>query len=140
PVSIYGHRWDRAPEWSKLRRIWRGPGIYAEEDYAKAIQCAKICIGLLSKGNRDLHTQRSLEIPSLGSVLVADRTSEHELLYQEDKEAVFWSDVEECAVKCKILLSDHELRRNIARGGRARYLANKFTNEHIASQILSAIQ
>jgi spore maturation protein CgeB len=80
PITIYGDRWHKAPEWPELKRFWRGPGIYAADDYAKSIQCAKIGLGLISKGNRDLHTHRSFEIPSLGSLLLAERTCEHQTL------------------------------------------------------------
>jgi hypothetical protein len=139
PLTIYGLRWNRAPEWPQLQRFWRGPGLYASDDYAKAIQCAKICIGLLSKGNRDLHTRRSIEIPYLGSLLLAERTSEHQALYREDEEAVFWSDAEECAQKCRILLADDTRRSRIAAAGRMRCLLNGYTNERIVLKILDAI-
>ncbi|MGA8670416.1 MAG: glycosyltransferase [Terracidiphilus sp.] len=135
PLSIYGLRWQKAREWSSLRSCWRGPGIYDDEDYARAIQCAKVNLGLLSKGNRDLTTTRSMEIPSLGGVLCAERTREHSLLYEEDREAVFWSDAEECAKKCIELLSDESFRRGIARSGRERF----FRNEHLNQQVLARI-
>jgi spore maturation protein CgeB len=139
PLTIYGLRWERAPEWDQLRKFWRGSGLYKGDDYAKAIQCAKVCLGLLSKGNRDLHTKRSVEIPLLGSLLLAERTSEHQALYREDEEAVFWSDAEECAEKCRALLADDTRRRRIASAGRIRCLANGLTNERIVLQILDAI-
>ena len=76
PLTIYGSRWQKAPEWSALRAAWRGSGLYGD-DYAKAVACAKINLGLLSKGNRDLTTTRSFEIPYLGGLLCAERTPEH---------------------------------------------------------------
>src|SRR5262249_34476460 len=53
PLSIRGSGWARAPEWSQLRKHWVGEAVYGD-DYAKAIQCAKVNLGLVSKGNRDL--------------------------------------------------------------------------------------
>ncbi len=136
PLSIYGNRWHRAPEWRVLRPFWRGPGLEAEEDYAKAIQCAKVNLGLLSKGNRDLTTTRSFEIPHLGGVLCAERTSEHSELYREDKEAVFWSSPEECVEKCMELLRDEAHRKRLAVNGRRRCLQNGTTNEKVMAQIV----
>jgi spore maturation protein CgeB len=136
PLSIYGDRWHKASEWSALRSCWRGPGLYKDDDYAKAIQCAKVSLGLLSKGNRDLTTQRSFEIPYLGGVLCAERTSEHIELYREDEEAVFWSSPEECARKCMRLLHDEPYRKRIAAIGRRRCLENRTTNETVMTQIL----
>jgi spore maturation protein CgeB len=140
PLSIYGDRWQKAREWSVLRSSWRGPGLYADDDYAKAVQCAKVSLGLLSKGNRDLATQRSFEIPYLGGVLCAERTPEHSRLYKEDEEAAFWSSPEECAKKCGELLKDEERRRRLAIRGRVRCLQNGTTNQGVLAQIFQRLE
>jgi spore maturation protein CgeB len=139
PLTIYGDRWHKAKEWKTLRPYWRGPGLRNDDDYASAVQAAKICLGLLSKGNRDLSTTRSFEIPLLGGVLCAERTSEHLQLYREDEDAVFWSSPEECAQKCMQLLNDEERRQRIANNGRERCVHNQTTNEHVLTQILDVL-
>jgi spore maturation protein CgeB len=136
PLFIYGDRWDKSPEWSRLKSAWRGPGLYSDREYAVKVQCAQVCIGLLSKGNRDESTTRSFEIPSLQSVLCAERTSEHLSLYREDEEAVFWSSAEECAAKCRKLLENKQLRDSIACAGRTRFLRNRTSNEAVLEHIL----
>lgn len=138
-LSIFGDRWHKAKEWHALKPAWRGPGIYNDDDYAMAIQCAKVCIGLLSKGNRDETTTRSFEIPLLGSVLCAERTPEHLQLYRENLEAVFWSSAEECAEKCKQLLSDDGWRQRLASSGRARCIRNATTNEAALERIVARL-
>lgn len=138
PVSIYGNRWKKAPEWPIIKNIWRGPGIVGQ-NYVEAIQSAKICLGLLSKGNRDLHTQRSAEIPYIGSVLCAERTEEHRAMYKEDEEAVFWSTPEECAKKCFSLLTDEERRNRIAKAGRLRCMDSGYLNEPVMRRILNVL-
>lgn len=139
PLSIYGDRWTKAPEWHRLRPIWRGPGMFGAYEYACAIQSAKVCLGLLSKGNRDQSTTRSFEIPLLGGVLCAERTPEHEDLYRENRHAMFWSTAEECAVKCRLLLEDEDLRRRIGIAARDRCFANGTINEVIMSGILDTV-
>jgi spore maturation protein CgeB len=135
PLSIYGDRWHKAREYPLLRSFWRGPGLY-DDCYAKVIQSAKISLGLLSKGNRDLVTTRSFEIPALGGVLCAERTSEHVGLYLENEEAVFWDTPEECAQRCMQLLKDKEWRERLGLNGRNRCLHNNTTNEKVMAQIL----
>jgi len=137
PLSIRGARWDKAPEWEQLRPFWRG-GHIEGDDYAKAIQCAKINLGLLSKGNRDLHTTRSLEIPALGGLLCAERTSEHLSLYDEGKEALYWSSAQECANVCMKAVQHPESLDAIKVAGLIRYETNRLTNEHTINQIISA--
>ena len=136
PLAIFGDRWHKADEWPLLHPHWRGPGLYADDDYAKAVQCAGVCLGLLSKGNRDLSTTRSFEIPHLGGVLCAERTSEHLDLYREDVEAVFWDGPEECAEKCRQLMADAEFRKRLSEAGRERCLRNRTTNEQILDHVL----
>ena len=138
PLTIYGDRWNKAPEHSVLRKCWRGAGLYDDDQYAKVIQCARVNLGLLSKGNRDLSTTRSFEIPSLGGVLCAERTSEHSELYAEDEEAIFWETPEECAQKCLKLLKDEPLRSQLAVRGRLRCMQNKTTNESVLARVLYA--
>lgn len=135
PLTIRGANWHKAPEWPLLKSAWRG-GPLSGDEYAKAIQCAKVNLGLLSKGNRDLHTTRSLEIPSLGALLCAERTTEHLAMYVEGKEALFWSTADECATVVGDILRDELLRQQIAAAGHARYLANGYTNENIMRSIL----
>ena len=139
PLTIWGNRWPKAKEWPILRPYWRGPGLYECYDYAIAVQCAKVCIGLLSKENRDLCTRRSFEIPQLGGVFCAERTSEHLALYAEDVEAVFWNDPDECAEKCKRLLNDETWRNQVAQKGRLRAIQNGTRNETVMNQIISRV-
>jgi spore maturation protein CgeB len=135
PLTIRGSNWHKAPEWSQLRKYWKG-GPISGDNYAKAIQSAKVNLGLLSKGNRDLHTTRSLEIPALGGLLCAERTSEHQNMYIEGQEALFWSDAEECAAMCQFALQDEARRQVIAKAGHQRVRNNGHYNETILSKIL----
>jgi spore maturation protein CgeB len=136
PISIWGDRWYKAKEWPIIKNAWRGPGIFSE-DYVKPLLAAKICLGLLSKGNRDLHTQRSLEIPALGSLFFAERTSEHLEMYEDGVEAVFWSDPEECIKLCFELLKDPNRCDEIAGLGHVRSIKNNYFNEPIMRKIIS---
>jgi spore maturation protein CgeB len=139
PLSIFGNRWDRDPQWNRIKSAWRGPGTQCDEDYAAAILCAKVSLGLLSVGNRDMHTTRSLEIPSLGGVLCAERSKEHEALYVDGEEAVFWSNADECAAACRRLLENEPLRRQIAQRGHARALQNGHFNEPMVANIIDKL-
>jgi spore maturation protein CgeB len=138
PLTIRGSRWEKAPEWRKLKPHIAGGALWGDE-YAKAIQCARVNLGLLSKGNRDLHTQRSLEIPALGGLLCAERTAEHVAMYEEDSEALFWADPEECAEKCSYALSHEEARLQIAAAGHRRVRSNEHYNEPILRAILDRV-
>ncbi len=139
PLTIRGSNWHKATEWPQLKQYWKG-GAISGDDYAKAIQCAKVNLGLLSKENRDLHTTRSLEIPALGGLLCAERTSEHITMYNEGQEAVFWKDAEECAEICRFALSNENRRQTIAAAGHLRVKKNGHYNQIILTNILQAAE
>lgn len=138
PLSIRGAHWQKAPEWPLLQPFWLG-GAISGDDYARAIQCAKVNLGLLSKGNRDLHTTRTMEVPAVGGVLCAERTSEHESLYASDQEAAFWSSVDECARQCHALLAHDAHRRAMALAGQKRLQRNGNMNERVLQRILDEV-
>jgi spore maturation protein CgeB len=138
PLTIQGSGWHKAPEWPQLKAYWRG-GSIAGDDYAKAIQCAKVNLGMVSKENRDLHTTRSLEIPALGGLLCAERTIEHTQMYEEGKEALFWSDSEECAAMCKLALADESGRQAIANAGEQRLHLNGHLNQKEMQLIIAGV-
>lgn len=138
PVSIWGDRWTKGAEYSKLKDHWKG-GTLRGKDYVAAIQGAKICLGLLSKGNRDLHTTRSLEVPYAGGLLCAERTTEHQDMYKDGEEAVFWSDAQECIQQCRRLLLDDTLREKIRQGGMRRVMSMGVGNEVMCSNVLKTL-
>ncbi|AHM62216.1 hypothetical protein D770_19835 [Flammeovirgaceae bacterium 311] len=138
PVNVWGGRWQKSPYWKSLEPAYRG-SVLSGRDYVAAIQGAKICLGLLSKGNRDLHTRRSVEIPFAGGLLCAERTSEHKEMYEEGIEAAFWSDVDECAEICKQLLAQDDKREEMLQWGMGRVRSMGVGNEDVCSKILQVV-
>lgn len=138
PLSIYGNRWEKAPEHRRLKAAIKGPAVTGR-NYVLAIQGAKISLGLLSKGNRDRHTRRSAEVPFIGSLFCAERTDEHLALFNENLEAVFWADADECAARIKALLGDSALRDKIAANGRERVIANRLDNDSFVHNVMESL-
>jgi spore maturation protein CgeB len=138
PLSIWGDGWRNGPGWRQLRDCWRGPGLGGAR-YVAAIAHSKVCLGLLSRGNRDLHTTRSVEIPYAGGLLCAERTTEHSAMYHEGQEAVFWKDAEECAAACFSLLADPQRQKSIRAAGAAKVRTLGVGNESLVTSVLSEL-
>ena len=136
PVSVWGDNWHKDKEWRIIKQHWRGPGVYDESEYAAILRSAKICLGLVNKASGNLHTDRSIQVPALGALLCAERTSEHLAMYEEGKEAVFWKDAYECASICRELLKDDNRRIEIALKGLSRAEKNNLFNEPVLNAIL----
>lgn len=137
-VTIWGDRWEKSIYWNDLKKYHKGHALSGYE-YIAAIQGAKICLGFLSKANGDLHTRRSVEIPFSGGLLCAERTSVHQEMYQDGREALFWNDVQECAAICKKILSDDNLRESVRIAGMKKVRELKVGNEDICKKIISEI-
>ncbi len=115
-VKIYGNRWDKDPNFSKIKsNIILGHVDHPM--YSKIIQSAKISICLPSVENIDGITRRSIEIPAIGTLLCAKKTKEHQNIFLENKEAIFFSSAKDCYRKCIYLLNNKKKLKTISRNG-----------------------
>jgi spore maturation protein CgeB len=114
---------------------WHGmagahPGLAVEDrpvydaDYARVVSASRINLGFLRKGNRDLQTCRTVEIPACGGFLLHERSPEAERLLAEGREAAFFSDDGELIAQCRRWLEDDSARLAAAAAGRRRMLAD----------------
>ena len=141
-LNVWGGGWHkmRRPyfpraRWRRLRQRLRGPELWCAE-MAKAIQSNKIMLGLLNHANRDRHTSRSLEIPACRGFMLAERTEEHQMLFEEDKEAVYFGTYEEMKDKINYYLRNEAHRVRIANAGYERCLKSPYTYEDRARSVL----
>lgn len=112
-----------------LTAAYRGGEVYGD-DYARALTGAKIGLGFLRKVCPDQHTTRTFEIPACGSMLLADRTSEHQDFFKEGAEADFFSSPEELVEKLIFYGLNESARGRIAQAGRARCIDGRYAYIH----------
>lgn len=109
------------------------------EDYCKALQAAKISLCFLRKINFDQQTTRTVEIPACCGFMLAERTQEHLEMFEEDKEAVFFSSNEELLRKCRYYLCHDEERKKIAEAGLKRCKDSDYSNYGMISRVLTQV-
>ena len=136
PLRIFGDLYERSRFWDEIKPFHQKHAI--NSDYVSLIQESFACLGLLSHQNRDLITTRSLEIPACSGIFCAECSSEHQLLYENQVEAVFWSHPREIPRLFR-RLENPELRSSIKAASRARILELGFGNEDICRYILSLL-
>lgn len=136
-IEVWGNGWGKSSKYEKLQYHYHGPAV--GNIYTKVLQESAISLGFLSSTNRDIHTRRSLEIPASGGLLCAERTSEHQLLFEEGKEAVYWSSSSECIEVCKYLIQNPNRRESIRDAGMRKVRKLGVGNEDVCRQILSLV-
>jgi len=138
--KIYGGRWHKFKHYRKYKK-YIGNKIESDELYVKLIQSSKINICLPSLGNNDDITNRSIEIPYIGSMLLAKKTKTHEELFKNYKEAVFFNNYDDCVKKIKLLLSNDQLRKKITKNGyeKNQKMKKKLSFEYNVKKIINGL-
>ncbi len=138
PVRVWGNGWEAWRDRPDGLRI-EGRAIYGDE-YVRALCATDVNLGFLRRANRDLHTDRSVEIPACGALLLAERTSEHAELFEEGVEAELFADRDEMLVKVRRYVADPEARARIAAAGRERCLRSDYSHEAAVRRMLAALE
>jgi len=135
-VKVFGSgKWD---EFADVKNLEVQPAVFSE-DYSKALQAFKISLCFLRKINFDQQTSRTMEIPACGGFMLAERTDEHLSLFQEGKEAEYFSSNEELLEKCKYYLLHEDSRKSIAVAGRKRCETSGYSNKEAIKRMLDEV-
>ena len=139
PVQITGPNWhrglNRGLNQDQINKYVTG-GFLTSAAYRENIWKSKINLAFVTHSNEDDVAHKAFEIAACGAFLLAERTRSHLAAFAEDKEAVFFSSVEECAEKARYYL-DHEAERNaIARRGRERAIKSGYDNDTQLKRVL----
>lgn len=121
-----------------LTAALQGDEVYAD-DYARALTGSRIGVGFLRKVVPDQHTTRSFEIPACGSLLIGDRTDEHQALFEEGRQAEFFGSVEEMVDKVGYYAAHEPQRAAIAAAGRQRCIDSRYAYVHRLAQALGEL-
>lgn len=138
PMRIYGEGWQRVADGSPLREAIRLRPVYGE-DFREIVTHAAIDVSLLRKGNRDRHNMRTFEVPACRGFMLAERTEEHQALFEEDVEAVYFGSGAELEEKAARYLRDAEARRRIAEAGHRRVVSGKHRYRDRAARIVEVV-
>lgn len=147
---LWGGGWNRLPPSSPLAPFWQGREVY-EQEIPVIYAAGKVALHWvgwepdgkeeqMSKG--DQHNSRTFQIAACeGAIMVAQRTDEHEELFLEDKEAIFFDSVDELKDKLTFWLNPDrdDARRKIAVAARARCLREDYSYIPVAFQFLNGV-
>lgn len=138
PVSISGPRWQNILSPEVCARLVTDQYL-ADGKYREAIWKSRINLSFVTRLNEEDIGHKSMEIAGCRGFLLALRTEGHLAVFEEDKEAVFFSDLEECADKCRFYLERPDLREAIAARGHERALRSGYDNDTQLRQVMERL-
>ncbi len=137
--QLAGNEAFRIHKDAQIASAVQGGEVYGD-DYARALSGAKIGLGFLREVCEDQHTTRSFEIPACGSMLLADRTGEHQQFFEEGREAEYFGCEDELVEKVKYYSSNERARFAVAVAGRRRCLRSGYSYEERLRATLRLIE
>lgn len=134
-VDIRGDQWPRIPEFADIAQLVKGPSVRGDA-YRERFWTSRICLAFVTRGNRDDTAHRCFEIAGSQGFLLSERTDALRAYFVEDEEAIFFSDIDECAEKIRRYLPDEAERARIAGNGHARAVASGYSMSDQFSRVL----
>jgi spore maturation protein CgeB len=133
-VSFYGGYYKYTPA---LKRCDRGYAL--GRAYRLAVGNTGVALCLVRRANEDGHVMRTFETPACGAFMLTDRTADHEEMFEEDREAAFFSSPEELLDKAAFYVRNDGSRREIAERGHRRVTESPNTYADRLVQLLRHI-
>lgn len=137
-VRVWGNGWARLTDRPDNLLIENRP-VY-DEEYGKVVAATNINLCFLRKGNRDLQTCRSLELPAFGAFMLHERNDEICALFREDQEAGYFGTDTELLSQCRRWLDDEKSRKAIAGAARLRVIEGRHSHGDRIREIFEALR
>lgn len=137
-VRVWGNGWGESRNLHSKLLVENHP-LY-DDDYVKSLCSSKIALCFLRKENRDLQTSRTMEIPACGVFMLAEKTSEHQRLFESGKEVEFFESQEELLEKALYYLQHDIEREVIAKAGRNRCIRSGYSHHDRVKYMISIIR
>lgn len=137
-VRVWGNGWDSMSGRHSGLRI-EGRPVYGD-DYRRAVCSSAINLCFLRKGNRDLQTCRSLEIPAMGGFMLHEDSVEMHRLLAPNREAAYFFNRNDLVRQCRLWLADDDGRKQLAKAGHHRVLTDDHSHHARWRAILAQAQ
>ena len=110
------------------------------KDYVSAVSESMGTLCFFSKQNNDELTSRVFEIPASGGLLITEKTDRISELFTDMKDAVIFSNIEELLEKCKILIQNPSLVKEIKQNSQKKIIEGEFSINHRCKMAIEIFQ
>lgn len=122
-IDVYGNNWSS---------FIKAPGITIRPevrglDFWKTLRRYRVQLNLVRIHSEDSHNMRTFEVPGVGGIMLAKKTTEHTSFFEEQTEALFYSDEVSCFESIDFLLNmDKDNAEKIRKAARERSLKSGY--------------
>lgn len=135
-VSVFGHGWRAALKGKEHLFKEIADGIYGP-GYRETIWASKINIAFITKGNWEETSHKAFEIAACGGCLLCERSSRMEQSFEEGREALFFTTVDDAVEAAGRLLSDTAMCQGVASAGYKRAISSGYDNRSRLEGVVS---
>jgi hypothetical protein len=128
------------PAWGEMHPNVLLRTVVWDLDYSRAMHMAKVSLCFLRKINRDTVTTRSFEIPAMARPMAAERTMEHDAVFNDGIEYLGFSSTDELVSTVVPMISDEPRRRAVGRAARERCLRSGYSTVDRAREMIEVIE
>jgi spore maturation protein CgeB len=100
-LDVYGNHWNRFVKHPNINML---QPVYGDELW-QVLRRYRVQLNLMRIHNENSHNMRSFEVPGIGGIMIAPRTTEHEMFFEDGKEIFLFDDISSCAAKIRQVLS-----------------------------------
>ena len=135
-LEVYGVNWKRFVTHKNVEI--HGP--VSGNDFWKTLRKYRVQLNLMRIHNKNSHNMRSFEVPGIGGIMVAPKTDDHMMFFEDKKEVFLFKDVNSCFLVLKEVLEMPKEKSDIIReSARKRSMKSGYDYKNRAMEALRVI-
>ena len=136
-LMVFGNGWERVSGKTQLsHKIY--PGHLFGEGLSKTIYTSGVSLNILRLQNTGSHNMRTFEIPSMGGLMLTNRTEEQQEFFPENEACYMYGDMEELQAKITHILNHPQEAERVRKRGMELVQVHSYTNR--VRQLMNDLQ
>ena len=137
-IDIHGNNWNKYFSSDEQIRIFKP--VY-QDDFWRTMNRYNVQLNIMRIHNLNSHNMRTFEIPGVGSIQLAPKTSEHQFFFKDGQEIFLYNSIEDCAEIAFSILKMNEKEITILReNARFKSVESRYSYFDRAKEMLEQLE
>ena len=112
-IILAGNGWKKF----KLSKNIHYIGNVNSDEFSKCISSSKLSLNILRKQNVNSHNMKTFEIPSMGGLMITERSTEQDSFFPENKACLMYKNINELKLKINdVTLNQYKYKKILNKG------------------------